>query len=354
MKIFQKYIALIAFIFMAVYIWQMVNKINLTASNNKRSSQNGHRNRKFVDKPCIVDNWTRIDQTTESLNRDIFCDEFAEQSDILCRWYLDQQNITDHKTCLLPQDGYKVPNVVFYVTFGHYEFTLLHYMCILSAKKIQRPLAIYVIGDEQPLGKWWKKLCQDVSDLRFIRRQQPKEIFGIHVYWVAHASDIVRLQILLANGGIYMDTDQIFVKNFNPIRNYTITMGIIDRFTGMGNAVISTERHSTFLQQIYDNYRTYNSTNYYKNSLKYSYELWERNHKALHLESLTFYRPLWSELHKLYNTTGFNWRKRYAVHIWSREKKYPLPETISDVDKLNTTLGELFRHVYYGDSRLRL
>ncbi|KAK6195339.1 hypothetical protein SNE40_000792 [Patella caerulea] len=367
MKLVQKYIALASITVVTIYLYRTTD-ISLLA---KYDNINKHGHRSYRDKllpamkpnvtakikthnSCIVDDWIRFDPSAEALKRYIFCDEFAEQSDILCRWYLDQQNITDHKTCLLPQDGYKVPNIVFYVHFIYKEFGMEIYMCILSAKKIQKPLAIYIIGDRPPLGKWWTKLLEDVPELKFISRAMPRAISESFVRWIAQASDLVRLQILLANGGIYMDTDEIFINSFEPLRNYTLTMGIVDNITGMGNAVIVAQRHSTFLQTIHENYKSFNGSLYYHNSLKAAYKLWLKDKGALNLEGDNFYKPGWYQDDKLYKEMGFEWEGQYAIHLWASRNRYRMPTSMEQIDNWYTTLGQIFRYMYYGDSRLRI
>ncbi|XP_050404003.1 uncharacterized protein LOC126819871 [Patella vulgata] len=367
MKLVQKYIALASITVVIIYFYRTTD-ISLFAKYDK-FDKHDHRNYRDellpAKKPnitaktkthnsCIVDDWIRFDPSAETLKRYIFCDEFAKQSDILCRWYLDQQNITDHKTCLLPQDGYKVPNIVFYVHFIYKELDMEVYMCILSAKKIQKPLVIYIIGDRPPLGKWWTKLLEDVPELKFISRAMPRTISGSSVHWLAHASDLVRLQILLANGGIYMDTDEIFINSFEPLRNYTITMGIVDKITGMGNAVIVAQRHSTFLQTIHENYKSFNGSLYYHNSLKAAYKLWLKDKSALNLESDNFYKPGWYQDDKLYKEMGFEWKDQYAIHLWGTRNRYRMPTSMEQIDNWYTTLGQIFRYMYYDDARLRL
>ncbi|ESP00277.1 hypothetical protein LOTGIDRAFT_238614 [Lottia gigantea] len=304
-------------------------------------------------KSCIIDDWMRFDPSVATLPRHIFCDELSKSSDILCRWFLTQNNITDHSPCRLPKDGYKVPNIVFYVTFTEYKFLVEHYLCILSAKKIQKPQFIYIVGDVMPTGLYWEKLLKDVPELRIIYRQKPEYISRQFARWPAHLSDIVRVQILLANGGIYMDTDEIFIQSFNPLRNYNITMGLVDVNTGMGNAVIVAERRSPFLQKMYDNYKHFNNSNYYANSLKTAYYLWKNDTSSLHLESENFYRPGWWQDDLLFVKTGFKWRTKYAVHVWSKRDQHRMPKTLDVIDNWNTTLGEIFRYIYYGVSRLR-
>ncbi|KAK6195340.1 hypothetical protein SNE40_000793 [Patella caerulea] len=366
MRTLQKYLLLISCIPLLIFYVFLARINNSTVTDVQKPEVTKETRSKYLqtkvihtvkhshkNRSCIIDEWTKYDKTARSLSRDIFCDEFAEQSDILCRWYLDQQNITDHKTCLLPQDGYKVPNIVYYITFGHYNFRMEFYFSILSAKKIQKPIAIYVIGNVPPLGKWWKKLLADVPDIKFIQRSMPKEISGSRVRWPAHASDIVRLQTLIANGGIYMDTDEVFIRPFEPLRNFPITMGLVDINTGMGNAVIVAQRNSTFLRALYKEYKSFNGSEYYANSLQAALRLWKENKTALHLEGDRFYRPSWYEDDQLYVQTGFNWRKTYAVHVWSKKNSHRIPGTIEEIDNWNTTLGEIFRYIYYDDSNLR-
>ena len=57
-------------------------------------------------------------------------------------------------------------------------------------------------------------------------------------------------------------------------------------------------------------------------------------------------------MRKLY-LEHYNWSNKYAVHAWQRNKEMPIPQSEADADRLNSTMGEIARHVLYGSKALR-
>ena len=106
--------------------------------------------------------------------------------------------------------------------FGGKPFSLIHYISIKSAIKYNNPDKIYFHYQYEPSGEWWKKIK---PELTLNQIKAPKEIFGNPLLHVAHQADIVRLQVLLEFGGIYMDLDTICVKPMTDLLRYECVMG---------------------------------------------------------------------------------------------------------------------------------
>ncbi|KAK6166034.1 hypothetical protein SNE40_022821 [Patella caerulea] len=290
------------------------------------------------------------DQTIDTLNKSLFCDDAAENRDVVCRWFFNQIGLEEGKSCDRPDDGYGVPKIVYYVIFGPYTFQFWHYVSIMSAKKIIKPWGLYVIGDAHPVGYWWKRAMKDVKGLRFVYREQPPTIANKTVRWKHHLSDLVRLQMLMLNGGIYLDTDMVVVNSLDPIRNHDITMGLIENGTGMGNAIILAKRHSPFVKEWYESYFNYTKTEFYKNSLHVPRDMWHKNPGRIHMESDKFYRPNWFEADLLFKKNDYPWKNNFAVHIWTNSN--PVPKGPEELKTLNTTIGQIFRYILYDDPAL--
>ena len=141
----------------------------------------------------------------------------------------------------------------------------------------------------------------------------------------------------------------MIIKSLDPLRDYPLTMGLLDNLTGMGNAIILAERRSSFIREWYRSYTHYKQT-WNGNSLKVPHDIWLRNPDVVHLESEMFYRPNWYETKKLFHETGFNWQEKYVIHVWHRHGY--VPRQVNEINRLNTTLGEIFRYVYYGSKEM--
>ena len=55
-----------------------------------------------------------------------------------------------------------IPNIIHFIVgleekFGNAPFSLIHFLAILSAKKVNNPEKIYFHYAYEPEGKWWEK-----------------------------------------------------------------------------------------------------------------------------------------------------------------------------------------------------
>jgi hypothetical protein len=104
-------------------------------------------------------------------------------------------------------DGLPVPNVVHFVfgleqSFGHIKFGLLHYLAILGAAVHIRPQQIKWHYQYVPEGTWWEcakpvLTLHKVDDVTHVHGK-PKAMR------VQHKADILRMQIMLNEGGMYI------------------------------------------------------------------------------------------------------------------------------------------------------
>ena len=299
--------------------------------------------------PCeLLDFFLASDPTASSLPRDLLCD-VRPRSDTVCRIYFRQLGLEHLQgdSCARADEG-RVPKVVYFVIFGSYVFRFWHYVALRAAQRFVQPSAIYVIGDQHPLGRWWQKALTDVKGVRFVHRQLPQKISGQLVKFPHHRSDVVRLQTIFYNGGIYLDADMVLVRDIEPLRVYDVTMGLLDNATGMGNAFIMAKRRSPFVREWLDQYRNYNNSDFYWNSMKVPRNMWIKNSSRIHMESERLYRPNWFEAELLFKRTDFPWWNNYAVHVWTNGN--PVPESPEEVQAANSTIAQIFRHVLYGDS----
>lgn len=113
-----------------------------------------------------------------------------------------------------PIAAYVVPNVVHYVWFsdGYTALRLHHFLSLKSAYVNIRPDVIIFHCDHEPTGNWWKIARKTIQILRIVKLRPPSRIFGNAIVRPEHMSDVARIEILLDQGGIYLDTDVIALK----------------------------------------------------------------------------------------------------------------------------------------------
>ena len=91
------------------------------------------------------------------------------------------------------------------------------YLSVLSMLYVLKVETVYIHGDVPPKGPYWTKLMTNpkvAPRLKHITRQQPLMVYQgvIEPYYKALMSDIIRVDIMIKYGGIYADTDAIWVK----------------------------------------------------------------------------------------------------------------------------------------------
>jgi len=145
-----------------------------------------------------------------------------------------------------------IPNIIHFVfglceDFGGRPFSLVHYLAVKSAYDCNRPEVIYLHYAHQPSGEWWDRAK---PYLTLIQLDPPKEIFGKPLLHYAHVSDIIRLEVLLKYGGIYLDIDVVCLKAFAPFFKHETVMGK-EREGGLCNAVILAAPKARFIRRWY-------------------------------------------------------------------------------------------------------
>lgn len=153
-----------------------------------------------------------------------------------------------------------IPNIIHFVfglspDFGGRPFSFIHYLAVKSAYDCNKPDKIYFHHAYEPEGEWWEK---SRPYLTLSKVEIPKEVFGNPLLHYAHAADVIRLQVLLEHGGIYLDVDVVCVRPFEPLLGHPAVMGK-EREGGLCNAVILAEKNSEFIRSWYESYTTFRS-----------------------------------------------------------------------------------------------
>ena len=113
-----------------------------------------------------------------------------------------------------------IPNIAHVVWIGGGDMDFLFYLCVLSLLHVAKVEAVYIYGDLPPKGFYWDSVKSE-SRLHYVYRDASKNVFGTKVDVVSHVTDIWRVDFMTKYGGIYVDTDTIFVRPLDDeIRQY--------------------------------------------------------------------------------------------------------------------------------------
>jgi hypothetical protein len=153
-----------------------------------------------------------------------------------------------------------IPNVVHFV-FGlqstNATFSFINYVAIASVLFIQRPEKVILHCYYEPVGIYWEMVQKyvEIHKVHLVR-----SIFGNKIENYAHMADVIRLEVLLKHGGIYLDIDVITLRPYDPYLGYEMVMGHEGKNgrIGLCNAVILAIPNSRFLKRWYESYKSFN------------------------------------------------------------------------------------------------
>jgi hypothetical protein len=230
--------------------------------------------------------------------------------------------------------------------FGGKQFSYIHYLAVRSAAKVNEPDEIVLHYTFEPNSQWWDAVKPYVI---LNKVTSPTTVFGRSVDSFAHRADILRLDILRNEGGIYLDMDVFCVRSLDPLRSHKVVMGV-EPNVGLCNAVILAEPRAPFLQLWFNRYREFDQTLWNHHSVVIPYRLARLYPQLIHvLDEYAFFFPtyddpmrdlLWRADIPLWARTAGGWadlryslrprderqpfrRLPYFMHVlWSSERYY--------------------------------
>ena len=248
-----------------------------------------------------------------------------------------------------------IPNQLHYIHLseGGRKWKLHHYLSVKSAYVRSGVDKILMWVDKEPKGEWWNK-TKDLVQLELI--EPPNEIFNKPITQPAHKSDVIRLQVLLQYGGIYVDTDTIFVKSFKPLLNNKFILGQqnVNGSEGLCPAVILSEANSIFGQHWLAGFKDSfkggppGSNTWCTHSVQYP--LWlskQIPNEITILNHELFFWPLYHQSHiEMIFEQNHKFPNAYSHHLWeSSGKKYLDEITIETIKNKNTTFTNLIKNL---------
>ncbi len=234
--------------------------------------------------------------------------------------------------------------------FGGKPYSLVHYLAVKSAYELNKPDEIFLYYTFEPSGEWWERTKEIVSLVRVVA---PDNIFGNKLIHVAHKADILRLNVLIEKGGIYLDLDTICCKPFTDLLNNKFVIGRQGRWRRMGlcNAVIMSEKKSEFVQIWYNEYKSFRSKGkdkyWAEHSVKVPLNIAKTYPDLLHIEKYdSFHYPLYYPL-SLKNLFVHNkkYPHAYCHHLWEGGswEKYLKNLTFNYIYEKDTTYNIIAR-----------
>jgi len=255
-----------------------------------------------------------------------------------------------------------IPNILHFIylknldSIGNKSFGLSHYLSLKSAIEINEPAQAFLYYNEDQDGEFWIKAKELTTPVKV---ELPTSIFGVSIQHIAHSADILKYQVLLEKGGIYLDTDIIHKKPFTQLLKHDFVLGRqgydgFDGVCGLCNAVILSSPNAQFLQkwlQGYDpkmsispfvGFRSKGYDDFYSEmSSNYPQMLAKLMPDNIHLEpNESFYFPMYDQVGlRMIFEENHDFEKAFCHHFWESAawEKYLQSLTIDQIKTQNTT-----------------
>lgn len=255
-----------------------------------------------------------------------------------------------------------IPNKLHFVfglspDFGGKPWSLCHYLAVKSALDVNGLDKAYFYYKHKPSGEWFEKI---ENRLNLIQIEPPAEIFGNPLMHVAHQTGVMRLQILIEEGGIYMDVDTISKKPFTDLLHHDCVLGIQGypngAIEGLCDGVILAKKDSEFLKHWLLSYRTHRSKGrdeyWAEHAVHMPYILSRQYPNLLHIEPYSsFHYPLYHGNDPVASTDGIkvlfeqnkDFENAYCHHVWESITWEPYLKdlTIEKIKNNNTTYNAI-------------
>jgi mannosyltransferase OCH1-like enzyme len=212
------------------------------------------------------------------------------------------------------EETIKIPKVIHYCWFGKKRKPKLVRDCIVSWKK---HLSDYQIIE-------WNETNSDLS-IPFVANAYKQK------KW-AFVSDYIRLKVIYENGGVYLDTDMMVIKNFDEMLNHNFFLGAEDS-EFINCSILGAVKGNEIVKEIltfYDNLK-FDKVSYFDITIprivtkfvreKFSFK--DKFNEIVSFESLVvypkkyFYPFPFENKSELDNYAKFIDDESYAVHLWS-------------------------------------
>jgi GR25 family glycosyltransferase involved in LPS biosynthesis len=208
---------------------------------------------------------------------------------------------------VLQEDSpFHVPNVVHFIYTPRLpRLDVWVYLSVLSAAINTQPDAIRWHHRALPQGPWWDCTRPLLTSLDVVA-----EVTSIHgrpfpQLSETHQSDVTRLQVLMREGGIYLDTEALVLRSFDPLRTRKAVSlakhgAVLDDQTPplAGSGVLVAPPNASFLQRWWAEYATFDSTQLNVHSCVVPRQLAERHpDEANLLPHTAFYPRSWQPQH---------------------------------------------------------
>lgn len=221
---------------------------------------------------------------------------------------------------------FPIPKLFHFIWFaGGRPFNMIHYLSIKSAYSLHPGYVLKLHCDAPPpADNFWFQKIKPFITINIIT--PTKELNGHPIQHFQHMADIIRLDVLYQEGGIYADIDNLFLKsidNFRYIREGLLLSYDRPQKQSVGNhLILSTPKHRIIWEwrQIYEtSWGTDMTAYWFGHSTIIPYELSLKYPHLMHKQDSIYFCPfLWNEF-KIFQSEEDLHEKVHSIQLFETE-----------------------------------
>ena len=260
-----------------------------------------------------------------------------------------------------------IPKIVHFTWLtppGGKEFNLHHMASVKSVHHHNPGYRIKLHCDQVPQGRYFEQV-KDFVEINIV--VTPQEVFGIPIEQMVMKSDVLRLRILIAEGGIYQDLDIITLRSYDDLLDNQVVLGyeLSQKLTprqlffylrtfnfdvikykgralaGLCAGFMMAEQDSVFLKDWYEHYREFTNDRWAYFPVKLPMLMVNTGKYKVHTIDpyKAHFPPSWPDDLKLIFEQNITIPGKYFLHVWESRsfEKYLKPLTKEKILNSNTT-----------------
>jgi len=251
-----------------------------------------------------------------------------------------------------------VPNIIHFLRMHQPYFDFNEMISLKSAYLNHQPDRILIHCDNCSFyGKYWD-MIKNISTLELVHFKPPTGIFGHKFSQLWHASDLVRAEILMKHGGIYLDNDVFVVQSLNKFLHFEMVLDFENRNV-LGSQVQIAHPNARYLKLFKETFRNYHGNRWYFNGGELpTWAIIYKHPELIHrVEKQRFGVEYFGILRRLYTKYWSGWEENYTVHFLTRHTDQvglTLKFDEQNIKTYKNTYGAMARSIYYGTKDLIL
>jgi len=244
------------------------------------------------------------------------------------------------------------------------EFNIHHMASVKSVHHHNPGYKIKIHCDKIPDSVFFDEI-KNLVEINIVAT--PQEVFGIPIKYMVMKSDVLRLRILIEEGGIYQDLDIITLKSYDDLLNNEVVLGyelskkmnlrqifyflrkrnsqIIKYkgrvYVGLCAGFMMAEKDSVFIKDWYGKYKDFTNDDWAYLPVKVPMLMVNTGKYNVHtIEPYkAHYPPCWPNDLKLIFENKINIPGKYFLHVWESRsyEKYLKPLNKDLILKSNNT-----------------